>query len=170
MNKTAQIFIERLKKDKRLLLIMISGFLGMLLLLISSFSTDAENEKEISSYDISSVEARTEEKLTALIRSVEGAGRVKVMVTVDSLEERTLAENYETESGENYQHKSEYVLIEQSGDSDGLTLKITAPVIRGVGITCEGAASSAVRQEIIRLVSAALGISVNRIWVTTMKE
>ena len=61
MNKTAQIFIERLKKDKRLLLIMISGFLGMLLLLISSFSTDAENEKEISSYDISSVEARTEE-------------------------------------------------------------------------------------------------------------
>ena len=92
------------------------------------------------------------------------------MVTVDSLEERTLAENYETESGENYQHKSEYVLIEQSGDSDGLTLKITAPVIRGVGITCEGAASSAVRQEIIRLVSAALGISVNRIWVTTMKE
>jgi len=60
------------------------------------------------------------------------------------------------------------VIVENSGDSDGLLLKITAPVIRGVGITCEGADTASVKQEIIRLVSASLGVPVNRIWVTQM--
>ena len=170
MNNTIGNFTERIKRDKKLLLIMISGFLGMLLLLASSFSSEGKKDTAVKEYDITAVEAEIEERLTLLVKSVEGAGRVKVMVTIDSLEERTLAENYETESGENYQYKSEYVLIEQSGDTDGLTLKITAPVIRGVGITCEGAATATVKQEIIRLVSASLGVPVNRIWVTTMKE
>ena len=170
MDKTVQKLISGLKKDKKLLLIMLLGFLGMILLLMSSV-TENKKETESEDYDTAFVEELIEERLTSLIKTVEGAGKTKVMVTVDALYERTLAENYETESGENKEkRKNEYVLTEQSGDTDGLILKVTAPVIRGVGITCEGAASASVKQEIIRLVSAALGVSVNRIWVTTMKE
>ena len=168
MNKLTEKIARRLKADKRLLFIVLLGLAGMILLL---FSGTEKNEAPAadSSTDITAVEAQLEEKLSSLIKTVKGAGRVRVMVTVDCLQERTVAINTETESGENEStYKGEYVIVESSGDSDGLLLKITAPVIRGVGITCEGADSLAVKQEIIRLVSAALGVPVNRIWVTGM--
>lgn len=168
MNNLTEKIRERVKKDKKLLFIIVLGFSGMLLLLFSGNGKTEVTSKEKSS-DIAVVEKSIEEKLSSLIKTVEGAGRVKVIVTVDCLEERTVAINTETESGENKaEYKSEYVIIENSGDSQGLLLKITAPVIRGVGITCEGAETASVKQEIIRLVSASLGVPVNRIWVTKM--
>ncbi len=170
LNKTFMKLTERLKKDKKLLLITVLGIAGMLLLLFSGGASDKQETKN-TDYDIYTVEKNIEDKLEELLENVEGVGKVRVMVTVDSLEERTFAVNTESESGENsYEYSDEYVIIEESGDTNGLTLKITAPVVRGVGITCEGAASNIVKQEIIRLVSAALGVPVNRIWVTIMKE
>ncbi|MBO5396392.1 MAG: hypothetical protein J6A97_05870 [Clostridia bacterium] len=170
MNKLTEKITERLKKDKKLLLIVLLGFSGMLLLLFSgNGKTEAETRE--SCPDIAAVEEGIEEKLSSLIKTVDGAGRVKVTVTVDCLQEKTVAVNSETENGENKsEYKSEYVIIESSGGSGGLLLKITAPVIRGVGITCEGAESVSVKQEIIRLVSATLGVPVNRIWVTKMAK
>ena len=170
MDNLREKLTERLKKDKKLLFIVLLGFSGMLLLLFSGDSTK-ESLPENSSYDISTVEKSIEEKLLSLIKTVDGAGRVKVAVTVDSLEEKTVAVNSEGRSGENEsEYKNEYVTVESSGDAQGLLLKITAPVIRGVGITCEGAGTLAVKQEIIRLVSASLGVPVNRIWVTKMAK
>ena len=168
MDKFTEKITKRLKNDKKLLLILLLGFSGMLLLLFSGGGKEDTTPKE-SNQDIAAVEKGIEEKLLSLVKTVDGAGKVKVIVTVECLQERTVAINSESENGENKnEYKSEYVIIEESGDSDGLLLKITAPVIRGVGITCEGAGNSAVRQEIIRLVSASLGVPVNRIWVTKM--
>ena len=170
MNNLREKITEMLKKDKKLLIIMLLGLSGMLLLL---FSGDGKEEapKENSTSDISAVEKSIEEKLLSLIKTVDGAGKVNVIVTVDSLQEKTVAVNCEGKSGENEsEYKNEYVIVEGSGASEGLLLKITAPVIRGVGITCEGGGTSAVKQEIIRLVSAALGVPVNRIWVTKMAK
>ena len=170
MDKTVKNFIELLKKDKKLIFIIALGISGMILLLLSGTS-DRKQEASSDTYDIALMETEIEERLLSLIKTVEGVGKAKVMVTIDALHERTFAENSEIESGEKgFKEKNEYVLIEQSGDSDGLTVKVTAPVIRGVGITCVGAVSASVKQEITRLVSAALGVPVNRIWVTTMKE
>ena len=170
VDKSIKAFGERLKKDKKLLAILALGVFGMLLVLFSG-TGKTEEAAPSDTASLEQAEAEIEERLTLLLKSVEGAGRVRVMVTVDSLYEKTVAINTESESGENEQsYKGEYVLIEQSGDSDGLVLKITSPVIRGVGITCDGGDSASVRQELIRLTSAALGIPVNRIWVTAMKE
>lgn len=171
MNKSVEKFISKLKQDKKLLFIIILGISGMLLLLLSG-STDKKSETVSSDkeelYEISD---RMEKELEDLLRTVQGAGKVKVMVTVDSLEEKTVAVNTEHESSsESTDFKDEYVIIENSSGSDGLVLKITAPVIRGVGISCQGATSAQVKQEITRLVSAALGIPVNKIWVTQMQE
>ncbi len=170
MNKNIKAFGERLKKDKKLFVLLAMGIFGMLLILFSGTGETAESAST-DSCAVNQTESEIEERLTLLLKSVEGAGRVRVMVTVDSLYEKTVAINTESESGENEEsYKGEYVLIEQSGDSDGLVLKITSPVIRGVGITCDGGESASVKQELIRLTSAALGIPVNRIWVTAMKE
>lgn len=171
MNKTVNSLINRIKQDKKLIFIVCLGILGMLLLLFSGIDS-RENKNELNEkYDETEISFLIEKKLTSLIESVDGAGKAKVMVTVDSLEEKIAAINTESESGEaSYEKSDEYVLIEKSGDSDGFILKTIMPKIRGVGITCTGAASNEVKQEIIRLVSSTLGIPVNKIWVTTMKE
>ncbi len=170
MNDIKLNVINRLKQDKRVLFIIILGVAGMLLILLSGAGGEKAAEANNNEADVFSVQSRTEKKLETLLESVKGAGKVKVMVTVDSLEEKIYAVNTETESSpDGYSFSDEYVLIEQSGDDGGLVIKVTAPVIRGVGITCEGAESAGVKEEIIRLVSASLGIPVNRIWVTVMQ-
>lgn len=171
MNKITEKLIPRLKDDKKLIFIIALGVFGMLLLLFSG-NGNSDTVKEVTdSFDIKEIQTETEKKLTSLLESVSGAGKVKVMVTFESLEERIYAINTESESSvDSYEYSDEYVLVENSGDTDGLTLKVLAPVIRGVGITCEGASSAVVKQEISKLVSAVLGISVNKIWVTVMEE
>lgn len=164
-------FIERIRKDKKLLLIIVLGLSGMLLILLSGTGQNKKENTDDSLDMIQTVEKRMTKELEELIRTVDGAGRVKVMITVDSLEERIVAVNENSKAEEDsYENIKEYVIIEESGNQDGLTLKIITPVIRGVGITCEGASSSVVKQEITRLVSATLGISQSRIQVTKMQE
>ena len=171
MNKITEKIINRIKQDKKLLLIVFLGFIGMLLLLFSTFGASSKETSSVQESSIRDIESTLEKELENLLKNVDGAGKVRVMVTVDALEERIVAVNTETESENNsYSNTQEYVIIENSGDSDGLVLKTIAPVIRGVGIICEGADSYVVKQEITKLVSAALGISRNKIWVTKMKK
>ena len=171
MNKTIIFFIDKLKKDKKLVIIMSLGILGMVLLLFSSVMPEKNQVVSEEKSDIGIVEQRIEKQLTELLKSVDGAGKVKVMVTLDSLEERIVAQNSESESDSgSIEKKIEYVLSETSGDTDGLTLKIITPVIRGVAICCEGAVSSTMKQEIIKLVSTGLGIPSSKVWVTKMQE
>ncbi len=161
----------RLKQDKKLFAIILAGFIGIILIFLSGTGQSEKENEDNTSERIESAEQRIAKELEELIKTVDGAGKVKVMITVDSLEERIIAvnENSKTE-GDSCENVREYVIIESSGSQDGLTLKVTAPIIRGVGITCEGGASSVVRQEITRLVSATLGIPINRIQVTKMQE
>lgn len=171
MNKSIVSFINKIKKDKKLIIIIALGLAGMLLLLFSSSSSQSSEPKAAEKSDIGSVEQGIERQLTELLKSVDGVGRVKVMVTLEALEERIVAQNTESESdSDSSEEKNEYVLLEDSGDTDGLTLKIITPVIRGVAISCEGAVSSAMKQEIIKLVSTGLGIPSSKVWVTKMQE
>lgn len=171
MNKKAALVIERITKDKKLIVIIALGLSGMLLLLISGGEKTSTDKKVSDNISVNSLENQIEKELTELLRTVEGVGKVKVMVTLDSLEERIIAENTETGREENsYEEKIEYVLTETSGDTDGLTLKLITPVIRGVGISCEGASTETKKRELVKLVCAALGIAENRIWVTKMQE
>ncbi len=171
MNKIREKIFIRLKEDKKLLFIVIAGLSGMLLLLFSSGSGNEKGDSVSQGVSIVEIQRETEKSLTQLLETVEGAGRVKVMITFESAEEYIYAVNTEIESkADSYERKDEYVIAEDSGKSGGMTLKVLAPVVRGVGITCQGASSAVVRQEISRLVSAALGISANKIWVTVMEE
>lgn len=164
-------FRLKIKQDKKLLMIIIAGFIGIFLIFLSGTGQDKKENTENTAEKIQMAEERMAKELEELIKTVEGAGKVKVMITVDSLEERIVAVNENNKAeDDSYENMQEYVIIENSGKQDGLTLKIITPVIRGVGITCEGASSNVVKQEITMLVSATLGIPQNRIQVTKMQE
>lgn len=163
--------IKNLKTDKRLLFIVAVGLIGVVMLVLSELipeeKSKADYDSEISQeLNITDYEKNLEERLTRLLESVEGAGKVRVMITIDSTNESV----YATENKTNERtDEKKYVLIKENGEDDGLLLKVTQPAIRGAAVICDGADSSEVRQEITGVVTAVLGISTNRVNIAKMK-
>ena len=105
-----------------------------------------------------------------LISAIDGAGGVRVMVTIESGSENVYAVEQSgdsSSSSESYDKK--YVIVEKDGTDSGLMLKVVEPQIRGVAVLCTGADSAEVRSEIIDTVTAVLGVSSNRVSIAKMK-
>lgn len=171
MNNLIKKIIEKTKLDKKVLLVIFLGVLGIFLLAVSEIF-DYEEDVTITqaaeggNVSFNEYEKNIEERLVKLLESINGAGEVKVMVTVESNDEKIYAT--ETSKSENKEDKK-YVLVDVDGNDSGLLLKITQPEVRGVGVVCQGAESPQVRQEITATVTAVLGISSNRVNISKMK-
>lgn len=155
--------------EKKPLLIICIGVVGMLCLLFSGRET--RTVKKESAADPAAVQEEVIKQLESLLKTVEGVGNVKVYVSIDRLEENIYAKNAEQSSETDRSEKIEkYVLTEQNNDTEGLVRYTVMPCIRGVAVSCEGGGSVTVRQEVTKLISAALGINANRIWVAKMQK
>jgi stage III sporulation protein AG len=108
------------------------------------------------------VELRLEE----MISSIRGAGKTKVMVTLECSDENVYAVEEKTN---NSSYEKNIVVIETENGEGGILLKVTQPRIRGVAVVCVGGASPTVRQSIIETLTAVLDISSARISIATMK-
>lgn len=183
-------FIQKLKADKKIVIFMAAGILGMLLLLLSEVlpsKSDTTRTKE-GAADLSSAVSQqdtylqeVEKKLTDIITSISGAGRAKVMVTLENSSESVWAARQKTaqeqESAastggggkEKYSSEDEYIIIKSNGsDEDGLLVKVIQPKIRGVAVVCDGGDSVYVREKITNAVAAVLDISTAKIAITKM--
>lgn len=178
--KSIKDLLDKLKKEKRLLLISAVGILIILLILVSEFP-EAETEKTdarqiAESKEVFDYAQDIEKRLTQMISSIDGAGKVKVMVTLESSEENIYAADRQVdsedsssdgESDSSSQRKDSYIVIKtDSGDETGLILKIIQPRIRGVAVVCEGAGSAQVRKNITDAVTAVLDIQLKNVSVT----
>lgn len=170
MNKKLKAAAQRLKKDKKLLLITALGLCGMLLLLFSS-AVGSGGGAKVQEESAEGLQKSMTQELEKLLGSVQGVGRVRVLITLDSLTENIYVKNRQEEEDENGSKLSEdYVIIENANVSGGLASKQIMPAVRGVAVCCEGAASALVRQEVTNTVAAAYGIATSRIWVTKMQN
>lgn len=171
MQKKLNEIFEKFKGDKRAVLIAALGIVGVLLLLLSEVLPDgeaAETDEEISqNQSVYEFERELEDRLEEMLRNVEGAGNVCVMLMLDCGDESVYAT--ENKSGANTDEKK-YVLVENDGQDEGLLLKIAQPQVRGVGVVCEGADIPKVKQEVTGLLTAVLGVSANRVNIAKMKS
>ena len=101
-----------------------------------------------------------------MISSIQGAGRAKVMVTLESSDENVYAVE---EKSNDSSYENSVVIVENDDGENGILLKVTQPRIRGVAVVCAGGASPTVRQSIIDTLTAVLDISSARISIATMK-
>ncbi len=153
-----------------MLLISAVGLTGILLLTFSEIYPDKKDEAFEQTDCVSDVreyEESLEKRLKELLSQIKGAGKISVMVTLDSGNENIYAK--EEKHGEK-NTESRYVIVDDAGDEVGLLLRVTEPEVRGVAVVCEGAASAQVRQEIINTVSAVLNISTNRISIAQIRS
>ena len=163
---------EKIKGDKKILLIALLGLTGCFLLgcsqLFSSSSSESFSDTDIQWLEL---EEKTAQRLEALLKDVDGVGRVQVFVSLESLTESVYAANHDySQNEEKSEGNEEYVIIEQDGEDSGLVIKTLMPVYRGVAVSCEGGGSSVVKNDVTKLVTAALGINANRVYVTKMNK
>lgn len=179
--------LESIKADKKLTIIVLVGLAGILLLLISELiplpeKQEAEQAPEETTQTEYHYAQDIEKRLSEIVSSIDGAGKTKVMVTLENgvesvyaADERTASErtsegkNEGMEINERSSEENEYIILQSNGSRDeGLVIKVIQPKIRGVAIVCEGGDSAYVRQHVMQAVTAVLDIGASRVSISRM--
>jgi stage III sporulation protein AG len=167
------------KKNKFVLLVVIVG-LVLILLPTAGKSTAKEQptggggQTEVFSL------AEQEERIAKALSKIEGAGKVTVVLTMQSGTEQVYArdETYSKDTSRrgdaeetSLDRSSKAVLVSSgSATQKPLTVKTIYPVYQGALVVCEGADSATVRLEIIRAVAGLTGLSTDKIVVAKMNK
>lgn len=173
MKNSLRELMKKLMKDKKAFFIVLTGFFGMALIIFSELpffsGQSSEGSKEdFSFYDSGQLQKETEK----LLRSVEGAGKVCVMLTLESNEEKVYATDTEekSEKDSSLQSKAQHIIVDASQGETGLIRKVIYPKVRGVAVVCSGGDNPRVRSEISSLLSALFDIGTNRISIARRAE
>lgn len=135
------------------------GFLaGLFLLLYGSFAgntttkSTGKEEPEAEAY-----RTRLAEEIRALCTRVDGVGNVTVLVSL--------------EGGYEYVYvcdkDGKCVTVGSGSGREAVVEQTLPPRIGGIGIVCDGGDNAALRQQLTLLLSAALGIGANKIFITS---
>ena len=121
--------------------------------------TTVENESSVS------------RELAKILASIEGVGRVEVMLTVSS-GPQTVYQTDKTQSqgGSESSSRQDTVIITDADRNEmGLITQVLSERYQGAIIVCQGAASPSVRLAVMEAVANATGLSSDRICVLKMK-
>lgn len=134
--------------------------IGVILMLLPFGRDSAPKDQEVTA---TQPEIGVEEMLAQILGSIDGVGKVKVMLTVE--EGQTVI--YQTDVGAS---SVDTVLVTGADRSEtGLVKQTNPPKYRGAIIVCQGAQSAAVRLSIVEAVSKVTGLGTDRISVLKMK-
>lgn len=164
--------LSRLKSDRKLVFVLILGFTGMILVMLSG--GDKEDKSNLLPETNHSVISETElaQQVEKFVSSIKNAGKSKVILTFESYEETVYAVNNDEKRDETgaSDRDSEYVIIDSGNAESGLEIKIISPKIRGVAVLCEGGENPVVKEQIITAVSVLFDISSNKVSVAEMAD
>ena len=155
------------KKNKWILL---TGALGLLLLCLpvggktETPPVIAETEEEVFSAEA------FEQRLETILSEIDGAGRVRVMLTLGSSTETVYAsdvtEHNRTRGDESERQLEESIVFSaQSGSTAAVERVRIYPKFSGAIVVCDGADKASVKLMVISAVSAATGLSSEKISV-----
>ncbi len=163
--------IQKLWADKKALMIIIIGAVGMLLILFSEFSYSERDELTEERGDCSYDEDKLQKELEGLLGEISGAGKVKVMITYECSGENVFASDTSEQTEENSKRTSEeYIIVETGSDEGGLLIKEIFPKVMGVAVVCEGGGNPKVKTEITMMIKAIFGIRSNSIAISEMQN
>ena len=125
-----------------------------------------------------------ERKLEDILESINGVGRVKVLIkyaessTVVAMYNETTSESSSKETDGNgsskdvkeTENKKEIVYTDEDGENKPITEKVVMPVIEGAVITAQGAENASIKSSIVSAVEAVTGLAVHKIQVFEMGD
>ena len=165
--------LNRLVRNKYVLLLVAAG---IVLLLLSS--GDGKKSEPVDTTGITEAEfsvSELEAKLESALSKIEGAGKVKVVLTVRSSTEQILAEDREssqriTADGTETEESVKVVVIDSGNDETPVTVRYIYPEFQGALIIAQGADNAAVRLAITKAVAGLTDLGSDRITITKMQS
>ena len=179
--------LKKFKKagPEKWIILVAAGILIIVLVIPTEKKTDndASDKSEItqqnSELQLSSYEAELEKKLEDILSKVDGAGTVKVMITLDESEEIVLQTDSSVESnitnetdssgGQRTVNSNSYsystVLSGGSSNGEPYIIKQIYPKVAGVVVIAEGAGSAGIQTQISEAVQALFDIPAHKIKV-----
>ncbi len=154
---------DRLGKYKYALLILVLGAALMLLPVKKAAPSQKQEAPQQPQENL-------ETQLETLLSQVEGAGRVQVLLTLDTGPAYEYQTDVETRAGEETARSAQTVLVSGSGGESAIPVRTTYPTYKGAVVVCEGADSPAVKLDLIRAVSSLTGLGSDKISVIKMKS
>lgn len=170
--------------------LVVVGLVGIVLILLSDLfqGKAVDNQQpttEIQYVSLAEYENQLEQGLAEIISSINGAGKTRVLLTMESTVEqvyatnKNLAQNNSTNSSNgnlpssdnDTQAESTYITVELSdGTEQTVLVKEIQPKVRGVLVVCAGGDDSIVREKIIDAVTKALDISSSKVSVAGLSR
>ena len=143
---------------------------GLVLLLLPSNTSQSEQPLTEIKTDYNTLYLESE-SLAKILQSVEGAGKVEVLLSTATGEKTVYQTDSDIDSsGEGSNAKIETVIVSNSQRNEtGLVTQINPPTYLGAIVVCEGADSAMVRLAITQAVEKITGLSTDRICVLKMK-
>jgi len=172
---------EKMRGDKKLAMIVGICVVGVLLIALSAIpgkpkaNAEPPNTPEVFQADVSDYVTHLEERLAQLISEMDGAGKTRVMLTLESGAEEVYAADEQfksssTQHGENRELRFEYITLRaKDGGEQALLLTVVQPRVRGVAVVCEGGGSALVQTAILQTVTAVLDVSSARVSINKMQ-
>ncbi|ADL08071.1 stage III sporulation protein AG [Thermosediminibacter oceani] len=175
-------------KNKSISTLIILGLVGFFLLTLGKISIQGDySHKSVdgSTTDIKIptdqpfIQQDIEKKLEQILAQVEGVGRVKVMLTLETenqvepafntVDNKRVTEENDSEGGTRtiteVQVNKQVVLLNKGGEDEPLLVKKMMPAIKGVLIVADGGESSETVERITQATSTLLGVPVYKIKV-----
>ncbi len=191
--KLSFIKVPKEKRDKIVIVFLLGVFFLLVATPVSSFSSKDENinvettelmqEKMYENEENDEYIEQLENKLEQTIEGMEGAGKVHVMITLESSGEKILDKNQPYESSSEVvkeegkeseqstiQSESETVLIDVDGNTSPIIIQERYPKIEGVVVVCEGGDNTAISLRIKEAVQALFSVDAHKIVVCKLQQ
>ena len=145
--------------------------LGISLIIVSIPS--GKTKKNTQSTETTAKEQ--ERRLVNALKHVEGVGKVKVMITVNSSKEAVVNKDspYEQSSSEKektVKEDEQTVLVEEDGKKVPYVIKEVEPVVEGVVVVAQGGGNDIIKNQIVEAVSVLFHISSYKVKVLKMED
>lgn len=149
--------------------VLIAVLLGAVLLLLPKREDSAEAGQTLQSGSFD--RTALQEEMERILSSIDGTGRLKIMLTVRGsgeyalAQDRSLTQKRDGEEKEEYVSKEETVVLGSGGNAEVVVTTSRFPDYVGALVVCEGGGSAAVRLQVTQAVSALTGLPSDRISV-----
>lgn len=166
-------------------IIIFAGIAGIALIFLSNLNfsgSKTESAETVVNEQSAIDEYRADlcDELGNMLASIDGVGKTKIMITMESTTQTVYATEEDTKSRTSSDSSAadtqtdstkNYIIIrEQNGGENGLTITKILPKIKGVLIICEGGDQADIKKNVTDAVSAALGVSSSRICVSKLSS
>ena len=144
--------------------------IGLALMLIPG-NHEKQQKSETVLPPVAGQERLTEDSLAQILQSVEGAGKVRVLLSIGAGEETIYQADTElSTTGENHDEGLKTVILTDSQKSEhGLIRQINPAIYKGAIVVCQGADSPKVRLAVTQAVSKITGLGTDSICVLKMQ-